>query len=399
MKVLLDIFEKTRKDLFGPGKPLEKFEPGYDAAETFLFSPVHTTKKGPHVRDAVDTKRYMSMVIAALIPALIFGIYNAGYQAQLATSQSIDCASCFIEGLKLVVPLIILSYAVGGTWEAIFAVVRKHPINEGFLVTGLLFPLILPPTIPLWQAAIGISFGVVIGKEVFGGTGMNVLNPALVARAFCFFSYPGKMSGDNVWVHISDPAKMVDGFSGATPLAIAAAHTKTAATDPNVVEALTAKGFSFMAMFSGLIPGSIGETSTVAILLGALFLAIVGVASFRTMIACVFGAMVTGLIFYNFAPASAAGIYHLPPHLHLVMGGFAFGCVFMATDPVSSAATNTGKLIYGFGIGVLAVLIRTVNPAYPEGMMLAILFMNVFAPLIDFYVIQVHVADRRRKHE
>ncbi|PCJ18593.1 MAG: NADH:ubiquinone reductase (Na(+)-transporting) subunit B [Candidatus Cloacimonadota bacterium] len=399
MKLLLDIFEKSRKDFFGPGKVLEQFEPGFDAAETFLFSPVHMTKKGPHVRDSVDTKRYMSMVIMALIPALLFGIYNAGYQSQLATSQSIAFIDCFTQGLILVVPLIILSYAVGGTWEAIFAVIRKHPINEGFLVTGLLFPLILPPTIPLWQAAIGISFGVVIGKEVFGGTGMNVLNPALVARAFCFFSYPGKMSGDNVWVYAKDASTLVDGFSGATPLAVAAAHHKMSVTDPSVVEALSAKGFDFMSMFSGLIPGSIGETSTVAIMLGALILAIVGVASFRTMLSCVFGAMLTGLVFYNLAPDGAAGIYHLPPHLHLVMGGFAFGCVFMATDPVSSAATNLGKMIYGFGIGVLAVLIRTVNPAYPEGMMLAILFMNVFAPLIDFYVIQFHIAKRRRKHE
>ena len=396
MKFLLDILEWKRKNFFAKGKPLEKFEPAFDAADTFLFSPVHVTKTGPHVRDAVDTKRYMSMVILALIPPLLIGIYNAGYQAQMAISGSVGLWDCVREGLILVVPLIFVSYAVGGTWEAIFAVVRKHPINEGFLVTGLLFPLVLPPTIPLWQAAVGVSFGVVIGKEVFGGTGMNVLNPALVARAFCFFTYPGKMSGDNVW--ISTPANtesLVDGFSGATPLAKAAA----ASGSDNVVQVFAQSGFTLKQLFFGLIPGSIGETSALACLLGAMVLIAVGVGSYRTIVGCILGGAAVSTIFWLVAPASWPGIYHLPPHFHILAGGFLFGAVYMATDPVSSSGTTTGKWIYGICIGALAILIRTVNPAYPEGVMLAILFMNMFAPFIDYWVLKSHIKRRKAHHE
>lgn len=396
MKFLLKILEWKRKNLFAEEKPLAKFEPAFDAADTFLFSPVHVTKGGPHVRDAVDTKRYMSMVILSLIPPLLVGIYNAGYQAQMAVSGSIELLDCIREGLILVLPLIVVSYAVGGTWEAIFAVIRRHPINEGFLVTGLLFPLVLPPTLPLWQAAIGISFGVVIGKEVFGGTGMNVLNPALVARAFCFFTYPGKMSGDNVWISMpEDKGLLVDGFSGATALAKAAAASGT----DNLVQILSEAGFTLKSLFFGLIPGSIGETSALACLLGALILISVGVGSYRTMVGCVIGGAVISTIFWLVAGPSWPGIYHLPPHYHLLAGGFMFGAVYMSTDPVSSAGTTAGKWIYGFGIGAVAILIRTVNPAYPEGMMLSILFMNMFAPFIDYWVMQAHMRRRKAIHE
>ena len=396
MSILLKILEWKRKNLFDKGKPLEAFEPAFDAADSFLYSPVHVTKNGPHVRDAVDTKRYMSMVILALLPPLLVGIYNAGYQSQMAISASIAHWDCIREGLIQVVPLIIISYAVGGTWEAIFAVVRKHPINEGFLVTGLLFPLVLPPTLPWWQAAVGVSFGVVIGKEVFGGTGMNILNPALVARAFCFFTYPGKMSGDNVWITLPEKTEtLVDGFSGATPLAKAAA----APGGENIVRILSEAGFSMKQLFMGFVPGSIGETSAAACILGGIILIAVGVGSYRTMTGCILGGTTIGLLMWLLAPDTLPGIYHLPPHYHLLAGGFLFGAVYMATDPVSSARTSMGKWIYGFCIGALAILIRTVNPAYPEGMMLAILFMNIFAPFIDYWVLQSHMKRRKAHHE
>jgi Na+-transporting NADH:ubiquinone oxidoreductase subunit B len=282
---------------------------------------------------------------------------------------------------------------VGGIWEVIFSIVRKHPISEGFLVTGFLFPLVLPPTIPLWQAAIGISFGVVIGKEVFGGVGMNIFNPALVARAFCFFTYPGKMSGDSVWVHVGDRA--VDGFSGATPLAVVSGLSG----GQNIGTALESHSYNFMNMFLGLIPGSVGETSALLCLVGALILIICGVGSYRVLLGGIGGLFVVGWFLNMIASEQLPAIYALAPHYHLVMGGFAFGLAFMATDPVSCAATNTGKWIYGFCIGGICVFIRTINPAYPEGMMLAILFMNVFAPLIDYMVVKCHIRKRRRQHE
>lgn len=403
MKFLLNILEDTKEKLFMPGKPLAKAFPLFDAGDTFLFSPAHWTSKAPFVRDAVDTKRYMSMVIVALIPCVLLGIYNAGYQAQMAVNGSINLIECMIKGSILVVPIIFTSYAVGGLWEGLFACVRRHPINEGFLVTGLLFPLTLPPTIPLWQVAIGISFGVVIGKEVFGGTGMNILNPALVARAFCFFTYPAQLSGDKVWIatpdkiwwNTSSPGELVDGFSGATALAQAASTPGTA----NIVEQLHNAHFSMSNLFTGLVPGSIGETSALACLIGAGFLVIVGVGNYRNIIGTIIGGAFTASLLAALSPESLPGIYHLPAHYHLVMGGFMFGAVFMSTDPVSSAATNTGKWVYGFLIGVVAIIIRVVNPAYPEGMMLAILFMNIFAPFIDYWVIKAHMKRRKLKHE
>jgi Na+-transporting NADH:ubiquinone oxidoreductase subunit B len=394
MKFLLNLLKSSEEKFFAKDKPFARFHPLYEATETFFFSPATRTSQAPYVRDAIDTKRYMSMVIVALVPVILFGIYNAGYQAQLACNGNLDVMSILIQGLLAVVPLIIVSYAVGGFWEVLFAIIRKHPINEGFLVTGILFPLVLPPTLPLWQAAVAISFGVVIGKEVFGGSGMNIFNPALVARAFCFFTYPGNMSGDNVWI-AGGSAPMTDTVSGATPLAVVAA-----AKGSNPVELLQAHPaqYSFYKMFVGLIPGSVGETSALLCIVGALFLIICGVGSYRTMLGCVFGALGIGWLMNAIATGDMSAIYHLPPYYHMVMGGFAFGAVFMATDPVSSAATNTGKWIYGLLIGGLCVFIRVLNPAYPEGMMLAILFMNVFSPLIDYYVVKAHVRKRRRHH-
>lgn len=394
MNFLLDTMIKFRTALFDKGRPFAFAHPVYEALENFFFSPdAVTCSAAPHSRDSLCTKRFMTMVIIGLLPVCLFGIYNAGYQSLLAGGQELTFWSIVLAGLWQVVPLYIVSYAVGGFWEVVFAIVRKHPISEGFLVTGFLFPLILPPTMPLWQVAIGISFGVVIGKEVFGGVGMNIFNPALVARVFCFFTYPGKMSGDRVWVQLGD--HVVDGFSGATPLAVVSALSG----GQSVSAALEAHQYSFTDMFIGLIPGSVGETSTLLCILGGLFLVICGVASYRIMLGGVVGLFVAAAFLNMIATDQLPAIYQLAPHYHLIMGGFAFGIVFMATDPVSCAATNLGKWIYGFLIGAICVFIRTVNPAYPEGMMLAILFMNVFAPLIDYLVVKCHIRKRRIQHE
>ncbi|OGX38342.1 MAG: NADH:ubiquinone reductase (Na(+)-transporting) subunit B [Omnitrophica WOR_2 bacterium RIFCSPHIGHO2_02_FULL_52_10] len=372
--------------LFAKGKPLEKFFPFFEAIDTFLLTPGTRTKKAPFVRDAVDLKRVMVSVIIALIPCILMGFYNTGYQIQTAKGLEYSFWGCFGLGLAKVLPIILVSYAAGGFWEALFAVVRKHEINEGFLVTGILYALILPPTIPLWQVAVGISFGVVIGKEIFGGTGMNVLNPALTARAFVFFAYPAQMSGDAVWA-------AVDGFSRATPLAVVA----TAQKGTSAIAALTDAGYTFKDMFLGFIPGSIGETSALACLLGLGFLLIAGVASWRVVAGCAVGLTAMSLVFFAFRGENSMAFFNLPPYWHMVMGGFAFGSIFMATDPVSSSATETGKWIYGILIGMLVVLIRMVNPAYPEGVMLAILFMNVFAPLIDHFIVQQNIKRRRAR--
>jgi Na+-transporting NADH:ubiquinone oxidoreductase subunit B len=288
-------------------------------------------------------------------------------------------------GAQKVIPIILVSYMAGGVWEVLFAVVRKHEINEGFLVTGLLFPLTLPPDIPLWQVAVGISFGVVFGKEIFGGTGMNIFNPALVARAFVFFAYPAQMSGSNVWV-------AVDGFTRATPLAVA----KEIAKGQSVLQGLQDAGYNLSNLFYGFIPGSIGETSALACLIGLIFLLITGVASWRTVSGSVLGVVTMATVFYLLRGPERLAIFALPPHWHLVMGGFAFGAVFMVTDPVSSCYTNAGRWIFGFLVGVLTILIRVVNPAYPEGVMLSILFMNAFAPLIDHFVVEGHIKKRQR---
>src|SRR3989338_496081 len=372
--------------LFAKGKPLEKFFPFFEAIDTFLLTPGTRTKKAPFVRDAVDLKRVMVSVIIALIPCILMGFYNTGYQIQTAKGLEYSFWGCFGLGLAKGLPIILVSYAAGGFWEALFAVVRKHEINEGFLVTGILYALILPPTIPLWQVAVGISFGVVIGKEIFGGTGMNVLNPALTARAFVFFAYPAQMSGDAVWA-------AVDGFSRATPLAVVA----TAQKGTSAIAALTDAGYTFKDMFLGFIPGSIGETSALACLLRLGFLLIAGVASWRVVAGCAVGLTAMSLVFFAFRGENSMAFFNLPPYWHMVMGGFAFGSIFMATDPVSSSATETGKWIYGILIGMLVVLIRMVNPAYPEGVMLAILFMNVFAPLIDHFIVQQNIKRRRAR--
>lgn len=379
MKFLENHLKKIGR-LFEKDQPLEKLYPLFEATEAFLLTPGKTTQKAPHVRDAVDLKRVMIFVVLALIPCIFMGIYNAGYQIQLVKGLEHSLFGSLALGAGKVLPIILVVYMAGGFWEVLFAVIRKHEINEGFLVTGILFALILPPSIPLWQVAVGISFGVVIGKEIFGGTGYNVLNPALTARAFIFFAYPAQMSGDSVWV-------AVDGFTNASPLAVVAAAGKSG----SAVAALTEAGYSFKDMFLGFIPGSIGETSTLACLIGLAFLLITGIASWRIITGCALGLTAMTLVFFAFRGENSLAFFSLPPHWHMIMGGFAFGAIFMATDPVSSSATNKGKWIYGFLIGGLVVLIRMINPAYPEGVMLAILFMNVFAPLIDHFVVEGHI--------
>ena len=349
-----------------------------------LFVSPEKTTSGCHVRDHYDIKRMMVSVIFALIPVSIFGIYNVGYQHYLSMGQDPEFFACILKGSFMVIPLYVVVYMVGGFWEVVFAVVRRHEINEGFLVTGFLIPLIVPATIPLWQLALATSFGVVIGKEVFGGTGMNVFNPALVARAFLFFAYPASISGNSIWTVVGSGT--VDTYTMATPLSVFGGSG-------TVLEQLSGAGYSFNDLFFGFIPGSVGETSTFLILLGALFLIVNGVGSWRIMISVFAGGLVMALIFNFFSP-SDANIMALPAHYHFIMGGFAFGAVFMATDPVSSSATNTGKYIYGFSIGILTILVRILNPAYPEGMMLAILFMNGMAPLIDHVIVSRNVKRR-----
>lgn len=380
---LLEKRSKRIRKLFEKGAPLEKLYPVHEAMDAFLLTLGKTTKKAPYVRDSVDLKRVMSFVVIALIPCIFMGFYNTGYQIQLAQGDAYSFLGCLWLGLLKVLPIILVSYLAGGFWEVLFAVVRKHEINEGFLVTGILYALILPPTIPLWQVAVGISFGVVIGKEIFGGTGMNVLNPALTARAFVFFAYPAQLSGDAVWA-------AVDGFTRATPLAVVA----TAQKGTSAVAALTDAGYTFKDVFLGFIPGSIGETSTLACLLGLVFLLITRVASWRIVVGCALGLVTMSSVFFMVQGESSLAFFSLPPYWHMALGGFAFGSIFMATDPVSSSATEAGRWIYGFLIGILVVLIRMVNPAYPEGVMLAILFMNIFAPLIDHFVVQRNIKRR-----
>jgi len=393
MHPLLKAFERVRPT-FEKGA-LRPLWPVYEALETFLFTPDRTTDGPPHIRDHLDIKRYMITVLYALIPCILFGMYNAGVQAFRASGAGPQPFwTTFALGARLVLPIIITSYAVGGFWEVVFASVRKHEINEGFLITGILFPLTLPPTIPLWQVAAGITFGVVIAKEIFGGVGFNVLNPALAARAFLYFAYPAQISGDRVWAALPPGAALADGFSGATSLALAKATP--AGTD--ALAHLTNAGFSWRTMLVGLEPGSIGETSVLAVLVGAALLLITGTGAWRIMAGGVLGLLGTAWLVGRLPPAVIAAhpFLALPPHYHLLMGSSLFGIVFMATDPVSAAATNEGKWIYGALIGALTVVVRAFNPAYPEGVMLAILFMNVMAPLVDYLVIRVHIRNRRR---
>jgi Na+-transporting NADH:ubiquinone oxidoreductase subunit B len=381
MKALRNLIDKIKPN-FEKGGKLEAFHSTFDAFETLLFVPNKVTQKGSHIRDHIDMKRTMIIVVMALAPALLFGIWNVGYQNALATGSEIAFWPMVIYGLIKVLPIIVVSYVVGLSIEFGFAQVRKHDVNEGFLVTGMLIPLIVPVDIPLWMVALATAFAVVIGKEVFGGTGMNVFNPALLARAFLFFAYPSHMSGDTVWVSgLTKGEGIVDGFSGATPLANAAAYELD-------------KIPSAMDMFLGIIPGSIGETSTLAILLGAVVLIVAGIGSWKIMVSTVAGGLAMGFVFNAFA---INPFMEVPAWHHLIMGGFAFGAVFMATDPVSASQTEKGKWIYGFLIGVLAVLVRVFNPAYPEGMMLSILLMNAFAPLIDHYVIEGNIKKRKKR--
>jgi len=381
LKAIHKLIEKTRPH-FEKGGRFEKLNRTFDAFETFLAVKGDVTKKGSHIRDAIDMKRTMFHVVIAMIPVLLFGMWNVGYQHYAAIGLEVDFMDQFVFGLLKVLPLIVISYVSGLVVEFIFATIRNHEVNEGFLVSGLLIPLIIPVTTPLWMVAVATIFAVIIGKEVFGGTGMNVLNPALLARAFLFFAYPSYLSGE-VWIYtgLQQGQQLVDGFSGATPLAVLA--TGDIQNLPSVFE-----------MFLGTIPGSIGETSTIAVLLGALVLIATGVGSFRIMISVVAGGLFTGFLFNLFA---VNPYMEIPPYYHLVMGGFAFGAVFMATDPVTATQTGSGKYIYGFLIGVITLLIRVLNPAYPEGMMLAILLMNVFAPLIDHYVVQAHIKKRLKR--
>ncbi len=388
MKLFLENIMDKFKPHFEKGGKLERFYPFYDATETFLYrNPVRTTK-GAHVRDSFDLKRMMITVFIALMPCTLFGMYNIGYQHYLSIGETPQILFCFIKGFSVLIPLYIVTFVVGLSWEMLFAIVRKHEMSEGFFVTGALIPLIVPPTIPLWQVAIAISFGVVLGKELFGGTGMNIFNPALVTRAFLFFAYPGSISGNSVWVLAGD--KLVDSFSMATPLSAGIESTGP------VVNSINSSGYSFLDMFLGFIPGCIGETSCLAILLGALILLITGVASWRIIPSVFAGAFLMSFLL-NFLSPSSASLMSIPPHYHFVMGGFAFGAVFMATDPVTGSRTKLGKYIYGMLIGILAILVRTFNPAYPEGIMLSILFMNIFAPLIDYCIVQANIKRRLKR--
>ena len=370
--------DKIKKP-FEKGGKLEKFYPAFDAFETFLFVPNHTTKSGAHIRDAVDLKRTMVTVIIALIPALIYGIYNTGYQYFIQSGLDFTFLDAFLHGSYKILPMIAVSYAVGLAIEFGFAVYRGHQVNEGYLVTGLLIPMIMPVDMPLWMLAISVIFAVLIGKEAFGGTGMNILNPALTARAFAFFAYPTYMSGDKVWV---SEASNIDGISGETILGALAGGQNI--------------DYSSVQMFWGSIPRSIAEKSTLFELIGAVMLLYTGVASWRIMLGSLIGASLVGFLFNLWG---ANELMSFEWYNHLIVGGFAFGIVFMATDPVSAAQTQRGKWIYGLLIGVLCILIRVFNPAYPEGVMLAILLMNVFAPTIDHYVIQSNINKRRKRWE
>ena len=378
MEFIRKKLDEIRKP-FNKGEKFERFAPAVNAFDTFLFVPNHTTKSGSHIRDAVDLKRTMVTVIIALLPALFYGIYNTGYQYFIQTNLEFTFLDATLHGSKKILPMIAVSYTVGLLIEFIFAIYRGHEVNEGYLVTGLLIPMIMPVDIPLWMVAVSVAFSVLIAKEAFGGTGMNILNPALTARAFAFFAYPTYMSGNKVWV---SEASNLDGISGETILGFLAAGNNI--------------DYSFTEMFNGSIPGSIAETSTLWILVGAIILIFTGVASWRIIFGGILGASLVGVLF---------NLWGINPLMqfnwinHLVVGGFAFGIVFMATDPVSATQTQTGKWIYGFLVGVFCILIRVFNPAYPEGVMLAILLMNVFAPTIDHYVIERNIKKRQLRWE
>ena len=410
MKPLRRFLDRIRPKYEKGGK-LDRLYPLYEGLDTFLYTPGDVTKNATHVRDGMDMKRMMSIVVVALLPCVVMAMWNTGYQANLGITEHLhgespggwraslltglggsfdpsSLYSCLLHGALYFLPVYLVCMTVGGIWEAIFSCVRGHEINEGFLVTGLLFPLTLPPTVPLWQVALGISFGVVIGKEVFGGTGKNFLNPALTARAFLYFAYPGDMTGDAIWTAVAD------GVSGATPLGTLAAA--------DVAEGMKAIKISWSDTFLGTVPGSMGETSTLACLFGAAILIVTGIGSVRIMAGVLLGGITSAWLFYGIGIAAADSLtnpmFQMPPWWHLSVGGFAFGMVFMATDPVSAAMTQTGQWFYGILIGGMTILIRVVNPAFPEGIMLAILFGNVFAPVIDSTVLWADIRRRKRRN-
>ena len=385
MKLFKNILNSV-KPHFTEGGKLEKLYPAYDAFETFLFVPDHTSQSGTHIHDAIDLKRTMFSVIIALIPCLLFGMWNIGYQHFIALGETHpDWLDAFIYGAWRVLPMVIVSYGVGLGIEFAFAISRSHSVNEGYLVTGLLIPMIMPADLPLWMLAIAVAFAVVIGKEVFGGTGMNILNPALTARAFLYFAYPTELSGDKVWVSLNDKIP-IDGYSGAT--ALSDAYNGLINKIPSILES-----------FIGTIPGSASETSALLILIGAAYLIISGVGSWRIIISGIIGGLFMSLVFNYFSANIETTNYLLKinPFHQICLGGFLFGVVFMATDPVSASQTTMGKWIYGFMVGLLGILIRVVNPAYPEGIMMAILFMNVMAPLIDHYVVSANINRRMKR--
>ncbi|WP_417429081.1 NADH:ubiquinone reductase (Na(+)-transporting) subunit B [Kiloniella sp.] len=385
---------------FTNGGKYEKFFPIYEMVESFLYTPKTVTKVAPHARSYVDMKRIMTYVVIATIPCILIGLYNVGFQTNAAMEVHnssgwrvwlLDLLGVgfdpnnpianFLHGLLYFLPIYIVTLVVGGIWEVIFATVRGHEVNEGFLVTSMLYALILPPSAPLWQVALGISFGVVIGKEVFGGTGKNFLNPALTGRAFLYFAYPAQMSGETIWTP-------VDGFSGATALSVSASEG---------FSELAARGIDWTSAFVGTIQGSIGETSTLACLIGLSFLLITKIANWRLVVGCL-GGMIGFSLLLNWVGSDSNPMFAMPWYWHLVTGGFAFGLAFMVTEPVSACHTNVGRYIYGALIGFMVVMIRVINPAFPEGMMLAILFGNVFAPLIDYFVVQANIKRRAKRN-
>ena len=389
MKWLLDLLLKIKPN-FEEGQKLNWLYPLYEATETILFSSDERTSSAPHIRDSIDIKRVMILVVLSLIPCYIFGALNIGYQNSLATGVNRLWLANLFFGAKVILPIIIVTFIAGAFWEILFAIVRKHEISEGFLVTCALIPLTMPPSIPLWQLFIATSFGIVIGKEIFGGVGMNIFNPALTARCFIFFSYPAKISGDMVW--LVGP----DGYSGATALSIpASTKSADAVTLLNQVKQFD---YSWLNMASGWIPGSIGETNKFIIVIAAIILMLMKLISWRVILGGVSGLLIMSFIGNLIAPYSDNSMLSIPPHYHLVMGSFAFGLTFMATEPVTGSHTDTGRLFYGFFVGVLTVIIRAINPAYPEGVMLAILLMNAFASLIDYFVVKANISKRMARY-
>ncbi len=381
MKALRNYLDKI-KPQFKEGGKFEKLHSTFDAIETFLFVPDKTTFRGSHIRDSIDMKRTMTVVIIAMLPALLFGIWNTGYQHFLSLGQQADLGQIILYGFIKVIPIVAVSYIAGLGVEFIFAQYRGHEVNEGFLVSGMLIPLVMPVDVPLWMVAIATIFSVIIGKEAFGGTGMNIFNPALLARSFIFFAYPAQITGDTIWTGgLTKGEGVIDGFSGATPLSKAAS---------GAIDQIP----SLHDLFFGFIPGSIGETSKLAILIGAVILIITGIGSWRIMLSGLLGGVTMTLIFNAFA---ANAYMTLNPLTQIMMGSFMFGMVFMATDPVTASQTNRGKWIYGFLAGFFAIMIRVFNPAYPEGVMLSILLMNAFAPLIDYYVVEANIKKRLKR--